>query len=416
LCRLLIWFEIVELPCPRPASIVFRAQRDVRKVSAPSAALLVVLVSAFARLSAQAPTADQQPASEWHYGGLLDLGYARDFNDPANHVFRNRGTTPDVNSLDVNMVEAHLKKDAVKSSRWGIELGLQAGNDSRAFGFSATAPELAGARVIRHISAANASYLAPIGSGLKLQAGIFSSLVGYDSLYSKDNLNYTRPWGTDYTPYLMLGVNASYDFSPRLSGTLLLINGYWHLAHANNVPTSGGQIAYKPTPHLTWKQTILYGPHQASTALPFWRLLSDSSVEHRGERVTAALEYLVGTERTSAIGTPRALWTAAQLPARWTIHGPWSVAVRPELFWDRDGRWSGSRQTVKAFTTTIEYRASYRFSNMILRLEHRYDDSRGPGGGFFQGPYLQTGEPALVPTQHLLIVSAVFSLDSVFHR
>jgi Putative beta-barrel porin-2, OmpL-like. bbp2 len=381
---------------------------------------VVMVVSACARLSAQMQPADSHPpsnsASEWRYGTFLDLGYTRDFNDPANHVFRSRGTTARVNDLDVNMVEAHLKKDAVKSSPWGIELGLQTGNDSRTFGFSATAPDLGGARILRHISAANVSYLAPLGSGLKLQGGIFSSLVGYDSLYSKDNLNYTRPWGTDYTPYLMMGINASYDFTRRLSGTLLVINGYWHLAHANNIPTSGGQVAYKPTPHVTWKQTVLYGPHQASTDLPFWRLLSDSSIEHRGESITAALEYLVGTERTGEGATHRALWTAAQLPLRWSIQGPWSVAVRPEVFWDRDGRWTGFRQTVKAFTTTIEYRFAYRFSSVILRVEHRYDDSRGPGGGFYKGPYLQSGEPALVPAQHLLIVAAVFSFDSSFHR
>jgi len=62
--------------------------------------------------------------------------------------------------------------------------------------------------------------------------GIFTSLIGYDSLYAKDNSAYTRPWGADSTPYLMTGVNAKYSFTDRVSATLFVVNGYWHLADA----------------------------------------------------------------------------------------------------------------------------------------------------------------------------------------
>jgi hypothetical protein len=42
-------------------------------------------------------TAEQKvdtASSDWHYGGFVDLGYSLDFNFPANHLFRNRSTTP----------------------------------------------------------------------------------------------------------------------------------------------------------------------------------------------------------------------------------------------------------------------------------------------------------------------------------
>ena len=100
-------------------------------------------------------------------------------------------------------------------------------------GFSATAPNLPGSKWLRHFGPTNVSYLALLGKGLNIQGGIFSSLIGYDSLYAKDNFNYTRPWGADFTPYLMMGVNAQYPFTPRVTGTAFVISGYWHLAHAN---------------------------------------------------------------------------------------------------------------------------------------------------------------------------------------
>ncbi len=85
-----------------------------------------------------------------------------------------------------------------------MEFTLQGGQDSRIFGFSATAPNLLGSEWLRHLGPTDVSYFAPVGKGLTVQAGIFSSFIGYDSLYAKDNFNYTRPWGADFTPYLMM--------------------------------------------------------------------------------------------------------------------------------------------------------------------------------------------------------------------
>src|SRR5262249_31244796 len=167
---------------------------------------------------------------------------------------------------------------------------LQTGEDSRAFAFSPTAPRLAGADTLRHFGPTDVSYLAPIGKGLTVQSGIFSSLIGYDSLYAKDNFTYTRPWGADYTPYLMLGVNASYPFTARLTATLAAVNGYWHLADANDAPSLVGQVGYKANDRVSIKETVLSGSHQPNTALEFWRTFSDTIVERKADQLTAALE------------------------------------------------------------------------------------------------------------------------------
>src|SRR5437870_12619445 len=224
--------------------------------------------------------------STWQYGGCIDAGYLHDFTYPANHLFRSRGTTFHVNEADLNMTAVYLKKQASESSRWGTEVTLQAGKDSEVFGYSATTPNLEGSKWLRHLGPTDVSYLAPIRKGLTTQAGIFSSFIGYDSLYAKDNFNYTRPWGADFTPYLMLWVNAQYPLTPKLTGTMFVISGYWHLAHANNVPSSGGQLAYKPSERVSAKQTVLYGPHQSETSLQFWRFLSDSIVEWKRDPAT----------------------------------------------------------------------------------------------------------------------------------
>jgi hypothetical protein len=293
-----------------------------------------------------------------------------------------------------------------------MQLTLQAGQDAQVFGFSASAPNLPGAEGLRHLGPTNISYLAPVGKGLTVQAGIFSSLIGYDSLYAKDNFSYTRPWGADFTPYLMLGVNASYPVNDKLTVTGYAVNGYWHLADANSVPTWGGQVAYKATSHTTLKHTLLIGPHQDNTALQFWRYLSDTIIERKTDRFTSAFEYHVGTEEVASPGNPRALWMAAQLPLHWVLSKHWSVTERPEVYWDRDGRLTGFVQTVKANTATLEYRKPYRQFTGIVRAEYRIDDSRGPGGGFFRGRYIAPGIVGLTPTQNLLGLAVILMFDS----
>lgn len=359
-------------------------------------------------------TSDQSAASSkttWQYGGFIDLGYLLDFNHPANRLFRSRGTTFHVDNLYVNMAAAYVKKKASEESRWGAEFTAQGGKDSELFGFSATAPNIGGFKWLRHLGPTNVSYIAPVGKGLTVQGGIFASLIGYDSLYAKDNFNYTRPWGADFTPYLMMGVNASYPFNDKLTGAVFVINGYWHLANANSVPSSGGQLAYKVSPHVTVKETVLWGPHQTGTSLKYWRSLSDTIFERKGDRVTFAFEYIYSSERVAAPGNPRALMMSGQLPIHWTLNKSWSATVRPEVFWDRDGRWTLARQTVKAITTTLEYRIPYRETNTILRLEHRWDDSRGPDGGFFRGGEVSPGVFGLTPSQHLLVFGLMFTFD-----
>lgn len=355
--------------------------------------------------------AQNLPATRWQYGGFLDAAYLLDFNHPANDLFRSRGTAYKVDEPIVNMAGTYIRKTNSEASRWGLEFTLHAGQDSRVFGFSATAPNLPGSKGLRHLGPTNISYLAPVGKGLTIQGGIFSSLIGYDSLYTKDNLSYTRPWGADFTPYLMLGVNASYPFSAKLTGTVFVINGYWHLGNANSVPSWGGQLTYKPKDHWMLKQTFLIGPHQSETGFEFWRFLSDSIVEWKREPFTVAFEYQGSTDKVAAPREPRATWISAQLPAHWAFNKHWSATVRPEVAWDSDGRWTGSPQTVKAVTSTLEYRVPIHQATAIFRVEHRFDDSRGPGGGFFRGREVAPGVVGLTPSQHLLVFGAIFTFD-----
>ena len=162
----------------------------------------LVMLSGLAHADEAAPsqTASNAEAPErWHYGAYLDLSYVLNFNFPENHLWRSRSTAFRHNELAPNMGYVYLRKDASEASRWGAELGGQGGYDSKDFAYLQGERKVDGADTWRHMQRANVSYLAPLGNGLAVTAGLFNSLIGYESLYAKDNGNYTRSWIADYT-------------------------------------------------------------------------------------------------------------------------------------------------------------------------------------------------------------------------
>jgi hypothetical protein len=359
------------------------------------------------------PGPSEPVRSDWHYGAYLDLSYVLNFNFPENHLWRSRSTAARHNELAPNMGLVYVRKDATESSPWGMELGLQGGYDSKTFAYLQGEKKVDGADTWRHLHRANVSYLAPLGNGLTVTAGLFNSLIGYESLYAKENANYTRSWIADNTPYMMFGVNARYPVNDKLMVAAFVINGYYHLSHPNDQPSYGAQWSYKMTPRVTATQTVYWGPDQSKTALEFWRLYGNHILEWKGDDVTIAASYDIGTENIATQpGSPRAFVMGGNVMGRWHIAGPWSVAVRPEFYWDRNGRWTGHEQFVKAITSTVEYKFPYRWTNTIVRLEHRYDESTGAGGGFFRRGEISPGVINLAPSQHLLLLGLMWSFDS----
>lgn len=353
------------------------------------------------------------PSMDWHYGAYLDVGYAANFNFPDNDLWRSRSTASRHNQPAPNMVLAYVRKDVTESSRWGMELGVQGGYDSVDFAFLPGEKKVDGADVLRHIHRANASYLAPFGNGLTITAGLFNSLMGYESLYAKDNANYTRAWIADYTPYMMFGVNAAYPVTERLTVTPFVINRYGHLAYTVAQPSFGMKWSYALTPRLTAMQTLYWGPDQTNASLEFWRLYGNQILEWKGDEMTVAASYDIGTESiVHRSGSPRTFVMGGNLIVRWHVTGPWSVALRPEFYWDRNGRWTGAEQFVKAITSTVEYALPYRWTRAVARLEHRYDESTGVGGGFFRSGASVSGMPNLTAGQHLLLCGLMLTFDS----
>lgn len=347
-------------------------------------------------------------APAWHYQLYVDAGYAASDDEPQNNVWRSKSTTNVLDTPELFLAMGDVGREATPDSRWGFELGLQTGADSEGLVTAAPPPAeepLSDADTLRHLYRANVSYLFSAGRGLRLTGGLINSYVGYESYLAIDNPNYTRAYILDTVPYFLIGLEAAWDASEKVDLAFYLSTGYNYLTDPNDVLSPGLQLAWQVSPQVRFVQNIYYGPDQAETDVEFWRFLSDSIVEWRTGRFLLAGAVDFGAEKQARLaGQPRSVWGGAALWARWQLGKRWSVALRPEVYWDRDGQITGAVQTLQAYTGTLKYEYAPRSHRLVGALEVRYDRSTGEEGGFYRG-----SNNTLVPGQTLLLASLLWS-------
>ncbi len=361
---------------------------------------LIFLVLIFFFLSGNAN------ASDWQVGGTVDLSYANAFQSDDELPFRSKVSSSRLNEFSPNIGMFYVRKTASEQSRWGLELGGQAGYDTD--GQVPGSDRLPGYSILRYVSRANVSYLAPIGNGLLFTAGLMNSFLGFDSFYAKDNFNTTRSWGSEYSPYFLIGAGAQYAFNDKVSASFYLVSDYDYLAFRGDQPKYAGQVAWTINPEWKFTENWFAGAEQRDSDIANWRYFSNSILQWSVEDLTLGLVYDVGTERLTAEQNKQALWMNTALSGRWHIDGPWSVALRPELYWDGDG--TGNRQLIKSITTTVEYKIPFDSAWVAIRGEYRYDDSTGSQGGFFKSA--NSGQ--LISTQHSVFFSCLLNFDRAF--
>ena len=66
---------------------------------------------------------------------------------------------------------------------------------------------------------------------------------------------------------------------------------------------------------------------------------------------------------------------------------------------------------MKSFTTTLEHRVPIREASLLLRLEHRFNESTGKQGGFYANGEISPGVIGLTPRQNLLIFAVILTFD-----
>jgi hypothetical protein len=333
----------------------------------------------------------------------LDGYYAYNFNAPVGRV--NLLRAYDVLSNNFNLNQASVifdhEPDVSAGRRFGARVDLQYGQATDTLqGNPANEPR---PQIYQNIFQAYGTYVVPLGSGLTVDFGKWSSSLGIEGNYTKDQMNYSRSFYYDFLPFYHMGVRVNYPVNDRFTLTYWIVNGTNQVEATNGFKDELFGFTAEPTKTLTWVVNYYLGQEhpdrvvveptspipvqpglsfEAIRPAPDGRLhIFDSYVSWQTTpKLTLALEgdYVIQRLwRNQGIGesaAPSHVDGGAGY-VRYAFTPRIAVAARGEYLSDRGGLFSGLNQALKETTATFDYKLSEGF---LMRYEWRRDFSNQP--------------------------------------
>lgn len=258
------------------------------------------------------------------FGAFLDTYYAFDFNQPTgDRVYTTQAVRHNEFSINLAYLEAKLERERTRG-----RLALQAGSSvySNYAGERSVNPALGD--ILQHVQEAYGGYR--LTDQLWLDAGIFLSHIGAESFLSKDNWNYTRSLGADYSPYYQAGVRLAYQASPQWQASLHILNGWQNILETNSDKALGMQVIFTPSETFSVTYNNFLGREQEL------RFFHDVIVKATlSDRWALSFSSDLGMQKQAG-GSDYSLWYVETLLSQLRIAPTLTIGGRVEYFHDRD--------------------------------------------------------------------------------
>lgn len=262
--------------------------------------------------------------------GGADVFYVHDFNRPVskqrlpfiyNH---NRHAKPYVNQAYIRLVVDH--------ARYRMNVALHTGTyitDNYA-----QEPGL-----LKYLFEANAGVALNRKRNVWLDAGIFSSHIGFESAVSADNPTLTRSLLADNSPYYLAGAKIQYRPNAKWEIVALVCNGWQRIqpVKGNSLPSFGTQLRFYPTGRLTlnWSTFIGTDDPDSSRRMRYFNNLYAQIQLTKMFSMVAGVD--VGVQQISKGGRGYHNWFSPVLIFRGSFSDKWALAVRGEYYQDIHG-------------------------------------------------------------------------------
>ncbi len=371
--------------------------------------------------------------------GAVDTTYTQNFNNPATNLNQLRIFDTQANSFVPQVAQFMVERPAVASGsamdRVGFRARVNFGAQSR-FSRARTNYQPGTDNTELDVHELYGEYIAPIGNGLKIQAGKINTLIGYETINSWENPSISRSWTFGLSQaFTTTGIRFTYPFASWATVTMGLINGWDNIEDNNRGKTFEWKADF--TPHEVFGIAFYgsYGSEQSNGNAAFGNAATGACVngtlgcDPTAKRTvvgsiitikptpkdTLILEPYYGNEANASATSPsqNARWNA--LLAYYTHDfndqqqpHAFSLRVRGEIFEDAGGVRTcvggnnfngganvcagpaaaggfvpapplfnaatgiGQRQTLWGGTFTLQYKPA---PSLITRAEFRYDKS-----------------------------------------
>lgn len=323
-----------------------------------------------APVPAAGATATARPwYEELTVNAFVSASYSYNFSRPDSGTNQLRVFDFDDNTFKVDVAEIVFQKTVSKPGEAGFRVDFAAGSSiprvSSSYGL------LQGQDV--DLQQAFVSWIAPVGSGLRLDLGKFVTHFGYEVIEGYDgwNENATRSFEFGFaTPFAHVGLKATYAFSDQLAGTLEIVNG-WDVARDTNTSKSiGAQLTWTPSKSVTVFGNFMTGPERANVNSDPRNLFDVVAQWKLSDLTVFTVDALYGSEKGAVAPGETASWWAIAGYARLGLSDSFAFCLRAEYFDDADGARTGTAQKLIEVTVTPEWKAT---PHLIFRADLRVD-------------------------------------------
>lgn len=322
----------------------------------------------------------------------VDGYYGYNFNAPVGRVNLLRAYDVTSNSFNLNQADFIVERLPTAASRVGGRIDLMFGQATETLQGSSLNEQRP--QVWRNLYQAYGSYLAPLGSGLQIDFGKWSSSLGNEGNYTKDQNAYSRGYLFNYLPFYHMGLRANYNLTPKVNVAYWLVNGANDTEDLNGFKSQAFLFTLKPASTITWNVNYYFGEEGRDVAstlnpglpttptqpgLPTTNITpAPDGREHifdtyatwqatRKFALTGEADFVVN--RNEAHQQPGRVVIGA-IAGRYAIERTWNAGFRTEYFDDRGGLFSGRTQALKEGTIVLDHTFAPGF---LVKAEFRRD-------------------------------------------
>ena len=298
--------------------------------------------------------------------GYIETYYSYDFGNPEKHnrpLFIYSFNRHNEVNLNLGYIKAALQKDIFR-----VNLGLMTGT-------YVNANLAAEPGVLKNIFEANAGIKISKTKNLWIDAGIFSSHIGFESAIGKDCWNLTRSILAENSPYYESGLKISYT-SPNekwyLSG--LILNGWQRIQRidGNNTPAFGHQLTYKPNASITLNSSSFIGSDKADSVRQMRYFHNFYGIFQLTPKLALTTGFDFGAEQKFKGSSKYNNWFSPVIILKVSPNAKNNISARIEYYKDENGVII-STATPNGFNT-LGYSVNYDYlirNNIICRIEGR---------------------------------------------
>lgn len=305
------------------------------------------------------------------FSGYAEIYYAYDFANPNSHerpaFLYNHKRHNEVN-LNIGYVKAAYTSDKVRAN-----LALMAGTYAQ---YNLAQEQ----GLLKNVYEANAGVKFSKKRNLWLDAGVFSSHIGFESAISKDCWTLTRSIVAENSPYFLSGAKLTYTTkNGKWLFLVSYVNGWQRIQRVTgqNSPNFSTQIQFKPSDKLTLNYSTFIGSDKPDSASQMRYYHNVYGIWQATSKLGLILGFDYGMEQKSKSSSEYNEWYTPTAIVRYSATDKFALAARAEYFQDKSGviiptGTSNGFQTT-GYSLNFDYKPE---SNILLRIEGRMFDSK----------------------------------------